>query len=115
MGKSLLTQHLLDGRRATYIHGVCWVELATVGDEAGLPAAVAAALGVQVSGSDALVALCEAVAPLSMLVALDNAEHLLDGVARMVQVLMAAAPRVCWVVTSQAPLKLSAERVYRIA
>ena len=114
MGKSLLTQHLLDGRRATYIHGVCWVELATVDDEAGLPAAVAAALGVQVSGSDALVALCEAVAPLSMLVALDNAEHLLDGVARMVQVLMAAAPRVCWVVTSQAPLKLSAERVYRI-
>ena len=114
MGKSLLTQHLLDGRRAAYRHGVCWVELATVENQAGLPAAVAAALGVQVSGSDALAALCEAVAPLSMLVALDNAEHVLDGVARTVLALMAAAPQVRWVVTSQAPLKLGAERVYRI-
>ena len=114
MGKSLLTQHLLDGRRRAYTHGVCWVELATVTDAALLPGAVAAALGVQLGGSDAMAGLCSAVAPLQVLVALDNAEQVLDGVARMAAALLAAAPGLRLVVTSQAPLKLGAERVYRI-
>ena len=44
MGKSLLTQHLLHARRATYPQGVCWVELASVTEAAALPGAVATAI-----------------------------------------------------------------------
>ena len=114
MGKSLLTQHLLDARRSAYAHGVCWVELGTVTDAALLPGAVAAALGVQLGGNDALAALCGAVAPLQLLIALDNAEQLLDGVADLAQALLTAAPRLRLVVTTQATLKLPQEIVYRI-
>ena len=114
MGKSLLAQHLLASRRGTYPHGVCWVELAPLTDPAALPGAIARALGVPVGGSDALAGLCGALAPLAMLVALDNAEHLLEPLAVLVQALMGAASQVRIVVTSQVPLQLPAERVYRI-
>ncbi|HEU5294256.1 MAG TPA: winged helix-turn-helix domain-containing protein [Burkholderiaceae bacterium] len=114
IGKSLLAAHLLAERRARFPQGVCWVELATVTDAAALPAAVAVALGADNRGIEPLAALTGAVAPLSMLLALDNAEHLLDGVASLVQNLLAAAPGLHVVVTSQAPLKLAAERVVRI-
>ncbi len=114
MGKSLLAQHLLDTRRSAYPHGVCWVELAGVSDRAGLPGAIAAALGVQGGTGEPLAALIGAVAPLTMLVALDNAEHVLAGVAQVCRALHDAAPGLRLVVTSQAPLKLAAERIYRI-
>ena len=113
IGKSLLAQHLLDARRDAYPQGVCWVELSTT-DEAALPGTVATALGVHVGRGEPLVALIGAVAPLTMLLALDNAEHLLAGVAHLCQALHDAAPGLRVVVTSQAPLRLPAERVFRI-
>jgi predicted ATPase len=77
--------------------------------------AVAAALGVDVGHGEPLAALTAAVAPLTMLLALDNAEHLLAGVAYLCQALHAAAPELRLLITSQAPLRLAAERALRIA
>ena len=114
IGKSLLAAHLLAERRTRFPQGVCWVELATVTDAAALPAAVAIALAADIRRGEPLAALTAAVAPLSMLLALDNAEHLLDGVASLVQTLLAAAPGLRIVVTSQVPLKVAGERVFRI-
>jgi len=114
IGKSLLTQHLLGARRSAYPQGVCWVELAPATDAAALPGAVAAALGVDVGPGEPLAALIGAVAPLRVLLALDNAEHCLAGVANLCQALHDAAPGLRIVVTSQAPLRLAAERVFRI-
>ena len=93
---------------------MCWIELAGVTDRAALPGAITAALGVDGGRGEALAALTAAVAPLTMLVALDNAEHLLDDLARVCHALHDAAPGLRLVVTSQAPLKLAAERIYRI-
>jgi predicted ATPase len=81
IGKSLLTQHVLAARRGTYAHGVCWIELGAVNDAPALPGAVAAALGVHGGHGDAMAALVSAVSSLTMLLALDNAEHLLADVA----------------------------------
>ena len=114
IGKSLLAQHLLVARRETYPQGVCWVELTHLADAADLPGAVAAALGVDVGHGEPLAALTAAVAPLTMLLALDNAEHLLAGVAYLCQTLHAAAPGLRLLVTSQAPLRLAVERALRI-
>jgi predicted ATPase len=114
MGKTLLAQHVLDARRETYTHGVCWVEFAVITDPALVPATLAAALGVETGVGEPLHGLCKAVAPLKMLVALDNVEHLLAKVATVAKALMAAAPDVRLLVTTQAPLKLAAEWVYRI-
>ena len=114
IGKSLLTQHLLHARRAMYPQGVCWVELTSVTDTAALPGAVATALGVDARRGQPLAALIDAVAPLTLLLALDNAEHLLDSVAWLAKALFDAAPGLRIVVTSQAPLRIAAERVLRL-
>jgi predicted ATPase/DNA-binding winged helix-turn-helix (wHTH) protein len=114
IGKSLLAQHLLASRRDAYPQGVCWVELTNVADTAALPGAIATALGVEVGHGEPLAALVGAVAPLAMLLALDNAEHILDGVAHVCRALHDAASQLRLVVTTQAPLKLAAERVLRI-
>jgi predicted ATPase/DNA-binding winged helix-turn-helix (wHTH) protein len=114
IGKSLLTQHVLDARRGAYPQGVCWVELASVTEPAALPGAVATALGVEAGHGEPLAALVDAVAPLTLLIALDNAEHLLEAVAGLARALFDAAPGVRIVATSQAPLRLAAERVLRL-
>jgi len=114
VGKSRLVQALLQLRANTYAQNVCWVELAPVAAPRALPAAVAAALGVQLPPGDALELLLKDVSGMEMLLALDNAEHLLDDVARLAQALLDAAPGLRLVVTSQAPLRLASERVFRL-
>ena len=71
---------------------MCWVELANVTDGGALPATIAAALAVRLGEGQPLAALSTTLAPLSMLVALDNAEHLLEAVAPAVEALLDAAP-----------------------
>jgi predicted ATPase/DNA-binding winged helix-turn-helix (wHTH) protein len=114
MGKSLLAQHVLDASRSGHAQGVCWVELAPLGHGAALPAAVATALGVDLGRGEPLAALCGAIAPLDMLVALDNAEHLLADVAELARALLTHAPGLRLLVTSQVPLKVAGERVLRL-
>ena len=91
---------------------VTWVELATLVDAPGapraLPQAVAAALGVPVGELPA------ALAAQPQTLVLDNAEPLADAVAHWAQAALAAAPRLRLLVTSQVPLRLQVEHVYRI-
>jgi predicted ATPase/DNA-binding winged helix-turn-helix (wHTH) protein len=115
VGKTRLAQALLAERRSSYEHGVCFVELAPTRQPEAVPGAIGAALGVNIGGSgDAVKALVGAVAPLSVLIALDNAEHLVEAVAAISEALLAESPQVHLVVTSQVPLKLPAERLYRL-
>ncbi len=114
MGKTRLAQAFLYAQRDAYRHGVCWIELATVADSTALPGAIASALGLRPPAGEPLAGLAGAVAPLQMLVAFDNAEHLLDEVARVTHELLDKAPDLRIVVTSQTPLKLAAERVFRL-
>lgn len=117
MGKTRLAQALMQMRANAYPHGVCWVELGNVTTPEGLPVAVAAALGLQSTPGDApaqLAHLAKSVAGLQMLIALDNAEHLLEAVAHLAQALLDAEPGLRLVATSQAPLRLAHERVFRL-
>ncbi|MCW5632910.1 MAG: helix-turn-helix transcriptional regulator [Rubrivivax sp.] len=114
IGKTALAQRLLQQRAGSHAHGVCWVELADVADGGALPEAIAAALGVRIGEGDRLQGLTAALAPLDLLVGLDNAEHLADAVATAAKTLLAAAPGLRLLVTSQVPLRLMIEHVYRI-
>jgi len=114
MGKTRLAQALLHGRRDAYAHGVCWVDLSAVGDAQAIPTTIAAALGLDIGRGEPLAALRGLVKPLALLVALDNAEHLLEATAAVAQALLDAAPALRLLVTSQAPLKLPLEYVYRL-
>jgi len=114
MGKTTVAQHLTAGMQGRYRHGVCWVELTPITDAEFLPATIGRAIGVLVGDGEPLTELCHALRPLTMLVALDNAEQVIDGVARVVQAVLDQAPGLRFIVTSQAPLKVAAERTYRI-
>ena len=93
-----------------------WVDLAPISDPALIPATLAHALGVAVSqGDDPLRGLLAAVRPLRGLIVIDNAEHIVDGVARIVRAVLDAAPDLHLLVTSQAALHLDGERSFRLA
>jgi predicted ATPase/DNA-binding winged helix-turn-helix (wHTH) protein len=115
VGKTRLVQALLQARRSRHAQGVCFVDLSVVEQASMLPATIAAALGMRLSiADDALPALARTLAPLDILLALDNAEHMLHDVAAVARALRAGAPGVRLLVTSQAPLKVDGERVFRL-
>jgi predicted ATPase/DNA-binding winged helix-turn-helix (wHTH) protein len=114
MGKTRLAQALLHMNASRHAHGVCWVELGSLTTPEALPDAVAQALGLQLVPGDAMAQLARAARGLRLLLALDNAEHLLEAVAGVAQALLDAGPGLRLVVTSQAPLRLAQERVLRL-
>lgn len=114
MGKTRLAIEGARRHAAAHPHGAAWVELASLGDAALIPGAIAAAVGVELQGTASLAALAAALRPLSMLLVLDNAEHLLGPVAETAATLLRAAPGLRLLVTSQAPLRVDGEVVLRL-
>lgn len=99
------------GRHAAdaFVDGAVFVPLAGLDDPTFLARAIASALGLEPSqaGGDE-VALIAAVAPRSLLLVLDNLEHLLAG-AGLVAELLAASAGSSVLLTSQAPLDFPGE------
>lgn len=114
LGKTCLAQHLLQQQSASYPGGITWIELAALNDPVLLASEIASAIGVQLGGGDPLVNLVAALKPLRAILVLDNAEHLIDEVARVVQAILDGTSQVRLIVTSQLPVKLESERVYRL-
>ena len=115
VGKSLLARALLQRHRAGFEHGVAWVDLAGLAQSSRVVGSICAALGLNLGAAEPLKALVGALQPLRLLIALDNAEQVADEVARVAQALHEQAPGVHLLVTSQVPLKIAAEQVYRLA
>ncbi|SDZ02149.1 Predicted ATPase [Geodermatophilus africanus] len=110
VGKTRLALELAHGWAAA-ARPVWWVDLVPV-----LPArvvdAIAAATGVEVpSGPDPAGGLCAALATARGVLVLDNAEHLLDPVAALVERLLDCAPGLTVLVTSRERLDLPGEGV----
>ncbi len=99
--------------------GRWWVELAPLPAEATDTAALCAAIAQTLNLGDAAArepaALVRALRPRRALLLLDNAEHLIGPVAALVQALVAGAPGLRLLVTSQLPLALGAEQVFGLA
>jgi predicted ATPase/class 3 adenylate cyclase len=99
---------LLDG----YPDGVWLVELAPLGEEGRVVEAIAAAFGVDPSpGKTVEQSLLGAIRSSSVLVVLDNCEHLLDEVSRVAGVLAGTAPELVVLATSREPLGVRGEHV----
>ena len=115
IGKTTLARAAAQAGRQAWADGVAWVELASLTDASLISGAVAQALSLQlVVGGDAQAALLSSIRNLQALLVLDNAEHLLEAVAPLVQALQRAAPGLRILVTSQVPLHLAGERLLRI-
>jgi predicted ATPase len=95
--------------------GAALVELAPVADPSLVPDAVAAALDLSaLPGQDLTEAIEDFLAPRSMLLVLDNCEHVLAACEHVADALLRSAPDLCLVATSREPLRVAGEVVFRV-
>lgn len=113
-GKSRLASQLLAHELWRYEHGAFQVLLAPLTSYERLPEAIAGAIGFSFYDSrEPKRQLLDYLRNKEMLLCLDNFEHVLAG-ANIVTEIYQSAPKLRLLVTSREPLRLSAERVYRL-
>jgi predicted ATPase/class 3 adenylate cyclase len=115
VGKTRLAVQVAAEVTAEFPDGAWVCELAPVADRGAVWETLAASLGVPRSpgrGADEVV--LEYLGPKRMLVVLDNCEHLLDAVARMVDAIAQRCPRVSVLATSREGLALAGEQIVAV-
>jgi len=113
IGKTRLAQVVARERRGIDGDGAWLVELAQVEKPELIVPTIARILG-HTLGSNAVSSLVDALNQQELLLVLDNCEHLIEPVAELVGLVLAKAPKVKLLVTSQEPLHLDEEQVYRL-
>jgi predicted ATPase/DNA-binding SARP family transcriptional activator len=93
--------------------GVVFVDLTTTSDPGLLAASIASAARLSSAAHESVDELGKELAQRELLLVLDNFEQILDAAAT-IAALVADAPRLRILVTSRAPLRVSAERVYPV-
>jgi predicted ATPase/transcriptional regulator with XRE-family HTH domain len=107
-------------RAATALNGasnaaVCFVGVASINDPSLVASAIANALGVQEVPNHALLdTLVAFLRNKSVLLVLDNCEHVIEQAAIASEALLSACPGLRILTTSREPLKTAGERAYRL-
>jgi len=115
IGKTRLALAAAAALQPAYDGGVHWIDLSAIGDAQRVAATVASGLGIELlPGTDAGAAIADALRGQSLLVVLDNCEHVLAAVAPLVDAMLQQAAGVRVLATSQAPLRLGMEQVLRV-
>jgi predicted ATPase len=115
VGKTRLAVELARIAASSHPGGPAMVELAAVTDPDLVPAAIADALGLHTPpGQTPIAAVLDYLAPSSLLLVLDNCEHLLGAIARLAEVARRSAPGLRILATSREPLHAPGEVVFRV-
>ena len=115
IGKTRVAQAVAHAATGNHADGVWLVELAPLSDPQLVAPTVARTLGLTLSMTEGSVdALQKLIEDKSLLLVLDNCEHLLDAVARLVRQIIAGCPGVQVLVTSQEPLHVAQEQIVRL-
>lgn len=114
MGKTSVALAGAERLREHYADGAAFVDFASLADPQLIPGAVAAVLGIPLHSDDATRDIASALAGRSVLVVLDNCEHVVSVAASFVEALLGAAPQVHIVATSREPLRARGEWVQRL-
>ncbi len=110
VGKTSLVQSWL-AQAAPPADGIGWCDLSAISQPPLLSSELARSLRLSLGSQGNAEELVAALKPLAMVIVLDSAEHLVDAVARLAQSILAGAPRVSLVVTSQLPLRIASEQL----
>jgi predicted ATPase/DNA-binding winged helix-turn-helix (wHTH) protein len=114
-GKSRLALEVASTLQTEYAGGVRFVELAPLGDPTLVAQAVAQALAIATTpGRDIVETVIDWLAPQRMLLVLDNAEHLLEACASLVDLLLRRCAHLVIVATSRQRLGIDGELTYRV-
>lgn len=115
VGKTSIAGAIVDSPPFDSSNGTCWVDLSSLQDGSQFIPALAKALGVDIE-VDAVSdeTLLQALERMKLLVVLDNCEHLLTSVASFLANALRQSPDVRWLITSQQPMQVQGEVVYRL-
>ena len=115
IGKTALALEVASGLLGEF-EGAAWlVELASLSDPDLVPTAVADVLGLRLVGEDiSAEAVARAVGETSLLLILDNCEHVIDAAAILVETFVRTCPRITILATSRETLRIDGEAVYRV-
>ena len=114
-GKTRLAYELLARHEGDFADGIHVVELAPIVEEALVVEEAAAALGMQLrSGRDPLDALQDQIGTRSMLLVLDNCEHLIGACATLADRLLRGCPNLRMLATSRERLRIDGEVAWRV-
>jgi predicted ATPase len=115
VGKTRLALELARSAESAYEAGAVFVELAAVADPGLVTDAVAAALDVTpLPAQEVIDALTDFLASRTLLLVLDNCEHVLAAAATLADALLRAAPQLTILATSREPLRNPGEVVFRV-
>ncbi|MEV4127360.1 protein kinase [Nocardia sp. NPDC049707] len=109
VGKSRLALHVAHKLQRDFADGAWLVELAELRDPALLVDIVATSLGVRQVGRPMLEVLVEHLFTRETLLVIDNCEHMIDAVAKLVESLLRACPRLRILATSREALGIGGE------
>jgi len=114
-GKTRLALQVAAGLADGAGDGVWFADLAPLQDPDLVAVTVADVLGVRLeTGRPALDTLVDALSGQSLLVVLDNCEHVIGACAKLADVLLRGCPDLALLATSREPLGVDGERVYRV-
>jgi predicted ATPase len=114
-GKTRLALELARTVEAGYEDGAALVELAVVTNLDRAPEALAGALDIRaLPGRTLLDACADYLADRTVLLVVDNCEHLLEPSAMLVDTILRAAPKVTVIATSREPLRAPGEAIFRV-
>ena len=114
-GKTRLMIEVAGRVAARFEDGVWLAELAPLADPGEIGPEIARALGVsELPGRPAVDVVADFAASKELLVVLDNAEHLIEGVARIAERLLASAPGLRILTTSREALAVPGEAVVQV-
>jgi predicted ATPase/DNA-binding SARP family transcriptional activator len=114
-GKTRLAEEVARRLISAYPDGVWVAGLVPVADPRLIAGTVAAALGLDpAEGSDPLGVLVTRLAPRTLLLVLDNCEHLLAACAELVVAVRRSCPGVTVLATSREPLRVPGEVTFRV-
>ncbi|MFX0577615.1 ATP-binding protein [Nocardia nepalensis] len=115
VGKTRLSRRVGEAVRRAFPDGVWFVEVAHVHDGDLVALSVAQTLGLRDDTRSPVVSLTDYLADKSLLLILDNCEHLIDACAALVDRVIPATADVRILATSREPLGVSGEQVMPVA
>ncbi|MDQ1178614.1 LuxR C-terminal-related transcriptional regulator [Rhodococcus sp. SORGH_AS_0301] len=115
VGKTRMAEEIASRSARAFRDSALWVDLAAVRDPEALPAAAAAALGVTDQSNRAVIArIADHLRDRSMMIVLDNCEHLLEAASDFVSTVLDNDPGVRVLATSRERLGVGGEVIFEV-
>jgi predicted ATPase/DNA-binding winged helix-turn-helix (wHTH) protein len=113
-GKTVVAIVAANSLAPAHANGVCFVDLAAVKRPQEFWSLLATALGLSLAEADPLPEILASLSRQSMLMVLDNCEHVVDIASHLVESVLQSCPQVNILATSREPLRASGELVYEL-